>query len=217
MVERPRDFSEYDLRSRSAVGAQKGNPDGLYLGTTCNGKGRCTTTWVDANGTLRTDHGIDMNRCFPYQYQRYTDSRNFNGTAPLQCKEAKALSNFVKNVKGSGHNILVDTHGWFGQVITSTRQGTLSKAFMKQFSDSTYTYLGGAKGYFTSWAAYSVGYDSCLLELPRGIYSHSTFLSKGCVWRYENAVQELLQHYNGPSSTRGAFPYAEAAFVDNGN
>lgn len=31
MVERPRDFSEYDLRRRSMAGAQKGNLDGLYL------------------------------------------------------------------------------------------------------------------------------------------------------------------------------------------
>lgn len=193
------------------------NPDGLYLGTTCNGKGRCTTTWVDANGTLRTDHGIDMNRCFPYLYQRFTDARNYNGTAPLQCKEAKALSTFVKSVKGSGYNICVDTHGWYGQVITSTSQGTLGKTFMKQFPNNTYASLGGGKGYFSSWAAYAVGYDACLLELPRGIYSHSTFLSKGCVWRFENAIQELLQHYNGPRSTRGVFPYETVPFVDNGN
>lgn len=193
------------------------NPDGLYLGTTCNGKGRCTTTWVDANGTLRMDHGIDMNRCFPYRYQRFTDSRNYNGTAPLQCKEAKALSTFVKNVKGSGYNICVDTHGWYGQVIASTSQGTLGKAFMQQFPDSSYTVLSGGKGYFSSWAAFTMGYDACLLELPRGIYSHSTFLSKGCVWRYENAIQNLLQHYRGPHATRGGVPYEAVPFVDNGN
>lgn len=193
------------------------NPDGLYLGTTCNGKGRCTTTWMDANGTLRMDHGIDMNRCFPYRYQRYTDARNFNGTAPLQCKEAQALASFVQNVKGSGYNICVDTHGWYGQVIASTSQGTLGKAFMQQFPDSSYTVLGGGKGYFSSWAAFTMGYDACLLELPRGIYSHSTFLSKGCVWRYENAIQNLLQHYRGPHATRGGFPYEAVPFVDNGN
>ena len=179
------------------------NPDGLYLGTTCNGPGRCTTTRLDANGTLHTDRGIDMNRCFPYRFQIFTDSRNYNGTGPLQCKEAKALAEFVKSVKGSGHNICVDTHGWLGQVITSSGQDSLSSAFMKQFPNSYYTYMAKGYGYFTAWTGFSLGYDSCLLEMPEGIYSHESFLSKGCVWRYENALKELLETYDGPNVVRG--------------
>lgn len=178
------------------------NPDGLYLGTTCNGPGRCTTTYLNSSGQLLTNKGIDMNRCFPYSFKSYTDSRNFNGTAPLQSVESRAIANFVQSHKGSGFNILVDTHGWYNQIITSNGTGTVYSAFHKQFTSASYASLYGARGYFSSWAAYVQGYDSCLLELPSGIYDHNSFLSKGCVWRFENAIVDLLQHYNGPNSTR---------------
>ena len=178
------------------------NPDGLYLGTTCNGPGRCTTTYYNASGQLISGKGIDMNRSFPYAFQSYTGNRNFNGTAPLQCAEARAIANFVSARKGSGFNILVDTHGWFGQIITSGGKGTLYNAFLQQFPNSSYASLYGAHGYFSAWAAYVKGFDACLLELPRGITSHNAFLNAGCVWRFENAIKYLLQHYNGPASTR---------------
>ena len=97
----------------------------------------------------------------------------------------------------------MDTHGWYGQIITSSGYGTLYNAFHQQFPNNSYASLYGAHGYFSSWAAYVKGYDACLLELPRGITSHSAFLNAGCVWRYENAVSYLLQHYNGKTSTRG--------------
>ena len=29
-----------------------------------------------------------------------------------------------------------------------------------------------------------------------------SFLNAGCVWRYENAISYLLQHYKGPNATR---------------
>ncbi|MBQ1410383.1 MAG: S-layer homology domain-containing protein [Oscillospiraceae bacterium] len=178
------------------------NPDGIYLGTTCNGPGRCTTTHYNSNGQL-VSGGIDMNRCFPYNFRCYTGDRNYNGSAPLACAEARAISDFVSNVKGSGHNILIDTHGWFSQIITSSGYGTIYDAFHKQFPGNTYASLSGGNGYFSSWAAYVKGYDSCLLELP-DIYSYSAFLSSGCVGKYQAAIVDLLQHYNGPSSTKAA-------------
>ncbi|MBR4194679.1 MAG: S-layer homology domain-containing protein [Oscillospiraceae bacterium] len=193
------------------------NPDGLYLGTTCNGPGRCTTTYYNANGQLisGSGKGIDMNRCFPYKFQARTDARNFNGTAPLQCAEARALASFIQNHKGSGHNICVDTHGWYGQIITSSGKGTLYNAFAKQFPNSTYTYLSGGSGYLTGWTGFVQGFDSCLLELPKGISSHSSFLNAGCVWRFENAITELLQHYNGPNATKSPRDYIEVELDGN--
>ena len=52
-----------------------------------------------------------------------------------------------------------------------------------------------------------MGFDSCLLELPRGINSHSAFLNAGCMEKYENAIQTLLQHYDGPNASRNAADY----------
>ena len=176
------------------------NPDGLYLGTTCNGPGRCTTTYYNSSGQLVSGKGIDMNRCFPYAFKAMTEPRNFNGTAPLQCAEARAIASFVQSHKGSGRNILVDTHGWYGQIITSSGQGALYNAFLAQFPRSRYASLSGARGYLSAWAAYVQGYDACLLELPRGITSHSAFLSSGCVGKYEAAISNLLQHYTGPNA-----------------
>ena len=178
------------------------NPDGLYLGTTCNGPGRCTTTYYNASGQLVSGKGIDMNRSFPYKFKSYTDSRNFNGSAPLSSPEAKAIAAFIRERKGSGYNLCIDTHGWYGQIICSSGKGTIYNAFAQQFPSSRYTSLSGAAGYLTGWAAYVLGYDACLLELPRGITSHSAFLNAGCVWRYENAISYLLQHYKGPNATR---------------
>ena len=178
------------------------NPDGLYLGSTCNGPGRCTTTYYNANGQLRSDRGIDMNRCFPYNYQSFTSNRNYNGSAPLACVEAKAVADFVTKVKGSGHNILIDTHGWFSQIITSSGKGTIYNAFLKQFPGNSYASLYGGSGYFSSWAAYVQGYDSCLLELPDGLYSYNAFLSSNYPSKFNAAIRDLLQHYNGPSSTK---------------
>lgn len=174
------------------------NPDGLYLGSTNNGPGRCTTTYYDSNGNLQTDRGIDMNRCFPYNYVSYTSDRNFNGSEPLACDEARALADFVQRVKSPGKkNILIDTHGWLSQIITSSGSGAIYKAFHKQFPASPLSSLHGGSGYFSSWAAYRVGYDSCLFELPSSIGSHQSFLSSNCVGRFEAAISSLLSGYRG--------------------
>ena len=189
------------------------NPDGLYLGTTHDGPGRCTTTYFNANGQLVSGKGIDMNRCFPYRFTPMTDSRNFNGTAPLQCVEARALAEFVQSVKGSGWNICVETHGWYGQIITTAGKGALYKAFQAQFPASTYTYMAKGYGYFTGWTGFILGYDSCLLELPRGISSHSAFLKEGCVEKFEASIKTLLQSYNGPAISKNAADF-DAAELD---
>lgn len=193
------------------------NPDGLYDGTTCNGPGRCTTTYYNDNGVLVTGSGkgIDMNRCFPYNYSSRTDARNFNGTAPLQCVEARALATFIPSIKGSGHNILIDTHGWFSQIIPSSGKGTVYQAFLKQFPSHSYAALSNGSGYFSAWAAFIQGYDSCLLELPKGISSHDSFVSSGSIGKFEAAISDLLQNYKTRGITRGPLP--EDEFELDGN
>ena len=186
------------------------NPDGLYLGTSCNGPGRCTTTSYDAAGAL-VNRGIDMNRCFPYHFRCYTEARNYNGSAPLACKEARAIADFVTQAKGSGFNLLIDTHGWYGQIITSNGTGTLYNAFHDRFPASSYTSLDAASGFLSGWAGHVMGYDSCLFELPRGIYSLDAFRATDCVARFEASIRELLLHYNGPNATRSAAAQVESA------
>ncbi len=172
------------------------NPDGMLLGTTNNGPGRCTTTYYDAGGNLSTAHGIDMNRCFPYNFVVRTNDRNFNGTEPLGCREAQALADFVQQVKGSGRNICIDTHGWLSQIITSSGQGgAIYKAFYRRFPNNSFNSLLGGSGYFTSWTAYRVGYDSCLFEMPSDVMSHNDFVNSGYIERYQAAILELLTSY----------------------
>lgn len=191
-----RDWTVYILRCL--------NPDGTYEGYSHNGPGRCTTTWLDAHGVLHRDRGVDMNRCFPYNYQSYSSARNFNGTAPLQAVEAQALAKFVQQIKGSGYNICIDTHGWFSQIITTAGRGALFNAFARQFPQNEYTYMSKGHGYFTAWTGYSLNFDSCLLELPRSVMSHSDFLSSDCVGKFERAITELLQSYSGSGAARRA-------------
>lgn len=172
------------------------NPDGLYDGWTCNGPGRCTTYRLDANGNNIYGVGIDLNRSFPYRYQSRSDGRNYNGTAPLQAREAQALARFVQSVQGSGSNVLIDTHGWYRQTIVSGGQsGAIYRAFARYFPSNRYTSLSGGSGYFASWAAYVVGYDACLFEFP-DVSSTQDFQNKGYGEDYINAICWLLQNYN---------------------
>ena len=172
------------------------NPDGLYSGGTNNGAGRCTTTRLDENGALLSDGiGIDINRCFPYCYTPLTQARYFNGTAPLQCTEAQALAAFVKSVKGSGYNVCIDTHGWLNQTITSSGMSAIYDAFKSQFPDSVYSPLAGKPGFFSAWAAFCEGFDSCLFELPSDIYSHGDFVRSGYIEQYDKAILRLLIGY----------------------
>lgn len=184
---RPGDWSVYIL--------PKLNPDGLADGWTCNGPGRCTTHYLTTSGGDVAGKGIDLNRSFPYKYQSRTESRNFNGTQPLQAKEAQALAKFTQSVKGSGKNVLIDTHGWYRQTIVSGGQnGTIYKTFHTYFPTNRYTSLINGSGYYSSWAAYVVGYDACLFEFP-DVYSTQDFKNKGYGTAFINAISKLLQVY----------------------
>ncbi len=167
------------------------NPDGLYDGWTCNGPGRCTTTSLAPGGK-----GIDLNRCFPYRFSANSSSRNYNGTQPLQAVEAQALAKFTQDVRGSGHNVLIDTHGWYQQTIVSgSINGPVYQAFHKCFPSNLFGILLNGKGYYSSWAAYELGYDACLFEFPSNVTSAWSFQNHGYADAYIQAICQILETY----------------------
>ncbi len=171
------------------------NPDGTYDGTTSSGPGRCTLYRYDENGVLIRG-GLDMNRSFPYRFTPFTDSRNYNGTAPLQCPEAQALAAFVQDVRGSGVNVLIDTHGWYSQLIAKNVGGKLYQAFAAQFSDIHFCDdLSRGIGYFSAYCGFELGYDAALFELPQSIHSHTEFLLSGTPARFCSVILNLLKTY----------------------
>lgn len=171
------------------------NPDGLLDGYTNDGPGRCTTTYL-SGGTLVTGRGIDMNRSFPTRWTAYSSDRNFNGSQPLASKESAALAKFVQDVKGSGSNVCIDTHGWMTQIITSNGYSALWDVFHSKFPYNTYANCNNGRGYFTAYTA-SLGYASCLFEFPDGIYSMSQFQRSGYCEDYCDCILSLLTRY-GP-------------------
>ena len=177
------------------------NPDGLADGYTNNGPGRCTTTWIDSSGSLRSDGGIDMNRSFPHSFVAYSGGRNFNGSSPLASRESRALSQFIQNVKGTGSNLLLDTHGWMTQIISSGGANAMYSALKTQFPQNVYTGLYGGRGYFAAYAA-DLGYTSCLFEFPDGLYSMSSYLHSGYCSRYIAAILDMLPTYGTYSPRR---------------
>ena len=190
------------------------NPDGLMDGTTCNGPGRCTTTYLTPGGSLITGTGVDLNRSFPTAWTQYTSIRNFNGAAPLAAREARALAQFVQQVKGPGANICLDVHGWYQQIITSNgKDSQLFRIFADQFPYNSYANCTNGRGYFTAYTA-SLGYASCLFEFPGDVYSMNGFLQSGYCERFNTAVLRLLPAYGSYDSHLASCP--SRAFGDVG-
>ena len=171
------------------------NPDGLTDGYTQNGPGRCTTTYINSSGSLISGKGVDLNRCFPTGWTAYTSARNFNGSAPLAASEARALAQFIGQVKGSGQNILLDVHGWLEQVITSNgKSSQLYQIFHSAFPGTTYANCMNGRGYFTVYGA-SLGYMACLFEFPADVYSMYQFKNSGYPELFNSCVLELATAY----------------------
>ncbi len=188
------------------------NPDGLMDGTTCNGPGRCTTTYIDENGKLRTGKGIDLNRSFPHNWQAFAADRNFNGSRPLSARESQALAKFVQQVKGTGTNVCLDVHGWFQQTIVSTgKDSKLYQIFNARFPNNSYANCTNSKGYFTSYTT-SLGYLSCLFEFPYNIRSMDGFQSSGYCEAFNTCVLDLLKAYGTYDTHSSVCP--AAGFTD---
>ena len=166
------------------------NPDGTYKGYTNNGPGRCTTTYLDEKGNLVKGTGIDMNRSFPVGFRPYSDPRNFNSTQPLACLESRALASFLRQIQGKGTNLLFDVHGWYQQIITPSDR--ILEVVRAQFPANNISDKVGGPGYLTSYAD-SLGYETCLLELPEYIDSMDEYVSGSCVLRVINCVDGVMQ------------------------
>ncbi len=165
------------------------NPDGLYSGYTCNGPGRCTTTYLSESGALITDGGIDLNRCFPTDFTPKYNSRNFTSNRPMAAREAQALDAFIREVKGQKLNVLIDVHGWLQQTITRT--GWLRQAFYQQFKSNSQDGSNGGGGYLIRHAS-ALGYESMLLELPRDIHSMDDFRKSDITEKMILSVENVL-------------------------
>ncbi len=172
------------------------NQDGLKHGNTNNGPGR-TTLYSQAPN----HKGIDMNRCWQVgnSYTRYTDNRNYNGTAGFQAYEAQALRNFLLNHKSqNGQTVLVDLHGWTQQLIGDP---TICSFYGKQFPENDSSAVGRyGTGYLVNWARLSLGSSSrnakaALIELPHsGVTGHQAVLNKNFPNRYIEATLDMLRN-----------------------
>ena len=172
------------------------NPDGLISGYSHNGPGRLTTSYITSSGALSYAKGIDMNRSFPTGWTSYTSARNYNGPAPLACRESAALATFVQNVRGSGVNICFDVHGWFSQIITSNgTDNVLYKTLKSAFPSNTYASCRGGSGYFTAYTT-TLGYISCLFEYPSNVYSLQGFQNSGYCEKFNNCILTIAKSYS---------------------
>lgn len=189
--------NDYNLAEKWTIYIFPGvNQDGLNYGYTNNGPGR-TTLYSQAPGTK----GIDLNRCWQVgnTYQRYTDSRNYNGTTGFQAYEAQYLRNFLLNNKSkSGQTILVDLHGWTQQLIGDSG---ICSYYNKQFSENDKSSIGRyGTGYLINWARNSLGNSSktarsALIELPnKGINGHQAVLNNNFSNRYIEATLDMLRN-----------------------
>ncbi len=137
------------------------NPDGRRIGNSNSGPGRRTVY-------SKIGKGIDINRAWQTEsnYKRYTDSRNYNGTAPDQAYEAEYLKNFLFSHKTSnGQNILVDLHGWENQLIGNEQ---ICNYYKEQYSScSTRAYGKYGTQYLIGWARQNLGARTALVELPK--------------------------------------------------
>lgn len=172
------------------------NPDGLISGYTKDGPGRLTTTYLTSSGSLSSARGIDMNRSFPTGWTSYTSARNYNGPAPLACRESAALAKFVQDVKGSGVNMCFDVHGWYSQIITSNGwDNVLYNTLKSAFPNNSYASCRNGSGYFTAYTT-TLGYISCLFEYPSNVYSLQGFQSSGYCEKFNNCILTIAKSYS---------------------
>ena len=163
------------------------NPDGRRIGYSDAGPGRRTVY-------SKIGKGIDINRAWQTEnkYKIYTDSRNYNGTAPDQAYEAEYLKNFLINHKTSkGQNILVDLHGWEDQLIGNEQ---ICNYYKEQFpSCSTRAYGRYGTQYLIGWARQNLGARTALVELPKMRNSQEAENNR-LSDRYINATIKMLKN-----------------------
>lgn len=142
------------------------NPDGLFDGNDAYGTGRLTAFSYDDSGAL-VPIGIDINRSFPYHWQRFsrTEDRGcyYNGSScyvtvdgalSLRSVESQALADFVSTHQGSGKNMIIDTHGFTNQILYTDSSSYVRRAFEANFPTHLPAYLSVGAGYMVNYFAH---------------------------------------------------------------
>lgn len=192
-----KNMNDYQIADKWTIYIFPGvNQDGLNHGTTNNGPGRTTLYSKTSN-----HKGIDLNRCWQVgnTYKKYTDSRNYNGTAGFQAYEAQYLRDFLLSHKSkNGQTMLVDLHGWTQQLIGDPQ---ICSYYAKTFAENDKSGVGRyGEGYLVNWARISLGSPSkpakaALIELPhQGINGHQSVINNGIPTRYLNATIDMLKN-----------------------
>ena len=136
------------------------NPDGRKLGTSNMGPGRRTLY-------SQAEKGIDINRSWQTgsEYQRFTDSRRYNGTKGFQAYEAAYLRDFMLTHKATeGQTVVIDLHGWEDQLIGDE---SICKYYKQQYTSCRTTGYGRyGEQYLISWARLNLNAKVALVELP---------------------------------------------------
>ncbi len=146
------------------------NPDGVQEGITNNGFGRCNA------------EGIDLNRDFDADYQKYLSERNYT-QFPFSACESRALRDLVLK---ANPEIVIDFHGWENCTIGSPQ---LAEVFSMYVGINHKTRLtASAHGYFSYWAQ-KQGAEALLVE-----FKNSASLDKGKVVR---AINKLIENDYG--------------------
>ncbi len=185
------DKDEYIAKNWTVYVIPNVNPDGLYHGNSNMGPGR-TTIYSNA-----PEHkGIDINRSWEIPgvtYKKFTDNRNYNGTAGFQAYEAVALRDFLlKNKSTNGQTILIDLHGWENSFIGDGEIG--SEYFAPNFPSATKKYESYGNQYLITWAKSVLGARSALVELPSWIKSHNDVVTEKLSSKYINSVTNMLKN-----------------------
>lgn len=147
------------------------NPDGIVNGYTINGFGRCLL------------NGVDPNRSWPANFPSNTatstanDRRYYTTNKALSGAELQSLYTALRANRGSGSNVLIDTHGWLNQTIGSSQIASYYRGPLGITSVHEYNNYGN--GFIVNWARQPIaipsetdnvkaglGADSLLIELP---------------------------------------------------
>jgi len=156
------------------------NPDGITDGYTNNGPGRCTVTTK-----------VDMNRCWPSNFNPSYSDRNYTGKNPLGAPEAAQLKSFLSGNMGKYTNVVLDVHGWLNQTIGNPEVG---QYFVNTFKGNGFYHKNShGKGYLETWA-YNQGAQSCLVEFPMP-KNASSIINNNYSGKFTDALMDLMYDF----------------------
>lgn len=193
------------------------NPDGYFDGTQAYSTGRMTAYSYDDWGQL-VPVGIDINRSFPRTWERFDYSVGngefyngnscfvtVNGQASLRCVESQALMEFVVSHRGAGDNILIDTHGFTNQVISTRTDSYVHQVLTQNFPTHMATKLTHGPGYVINYFSHLSNYIAGANDFDGHLFEFAPYevsIANGMAtilpyarYSYQNALLSILQNY----------------------